>query len=750
MMAALALPLQAADAQKIDFNFQIRPLLSDRCFTCHGPDSRARKKDLRLDTHDGLFKKLEDGQFVVKPGDTNKSELVRRIFATDDDQMPPEKSKRVLSEADKNLLKRWVAQGAEYKPLWSFIPVEKVTPPPCSGGWVKNPIDNFVAEKLAVEKLSPSPPAAPETLLRRLALDLTGLPPTPEELDSFAADTSPTAYQRMVEKYLSSPAYGERMALDWLDLARYADTYGYQQDEPRDVSPWRDWVIQAFNQNLRYDDFLRWQLAGDLLPHATREQKLATAFNRLHRQTNEGGSIEEEWRTEYVSDRVHTFSTTFLALTFECAHCHDHKFDPITQRDYYSLFAYFNNLDEAGMYSHFTRATPTPTLWLWTPEQSKQHAAIANQIAGAETDLKKISRAAKNEYTAWLKTGEVKAPSPIAHFKFDEVTSNTTPDSCSTNVAKLEDGFEVVPGHDGKALKFSGDNEVTCKGVKEFHRTDEFSISLWLKPAEQQERAIILHQSKAREDAGSRGYELTLDHGKPFFGLMHFWPGNAVAVRAKNALPTNEWSHLVVTYDGSSRAAGIKLFLNDTPLETETVRDQLTKDVVHRAEWGDMEPGKIHLTLAARFRDSGFKNGALDDLQVFDMALTAAEVQTLGRAASQDMSGARGGPSRTGTRPTSEILFAYYLARENAPYRQAMADLKKLREQENAAADDVREIMTMQELPERRVTHLHGHDFTSRLRRRLWPKCRPMSRATALALRTGWWTGRIRSRRGWR
>ncbi|MBW8865672.1 MAG: DUF1549 domain-containing protein, partial [Verrucomicrobia bacterium] len=309
MTAALARPLRAADTQKIDFNFQVRPLLSDRCFTCHGPDSRARKKDLRLDTHDGLFKKLDDGTFVVKPGDTNKSELIRRIFATDDDQMPPEKSKRVLSEADKNLLKRWVEQGAEYKPLWSFIPVEKVTPPPRANKWAENPIDDFVSAKLAVEKLSPSPPAARATLLRRLSLDLTGLPPTPEDLDSFAADASPAAYQRMVEKYLSSPAYGERMALDWLDLARYADTYGYQQDEPRDVSPWRDWVIQAFNENLRYDDFLRWQLAGDLLPHATREQKLATAFNRLHRQTNEGGSIDEEFRAEYAADRVNTFST---------------------------------------------------------------------------------------------------------------------------------------------------------------------------------------------------------------------------------------------------------------------------------------------------------------------------------------------------------------------------------------------------------------------------------------------------------
>ncbi|MDR3457410.1 MAG: DUF1553 domain-containing protein [Verrucomicrobiae bacterium] len=703
VLMALALPSPAADAPKIDFNFQIRPLLSDRCFTCHGPDSRARKKDLRLDTRDGLFKKLDDNLYVVKPGDTNRSELVRRIFATDDDQMPPEKSKRVLSAAEKDLLKRWVAEGAEYKPFWSFLPVEKITPPKHTSNWAKNPIDDFVAAKLATENLSPSPVAPRETLLRRLALDLTGLPPAAEDLDYFTADPSPDAYDRFVDKYLASPAYGERMALDWLDLARYADTYSYQQDEARDVSPWRDWVIQAFNTNLRYDEFLRWQLAGDLLPNATREQKLATAFNRLHRQTNEGGSIDEEFRAEYAADRVNTFGTAMLGLTVGCARCHDHKFDPITQRDYYSLFAYFNNIDEAGMYSHFTRATPTPTLWLWTPEQAAQHAALTNQIAAAESNLANIARASSNEFSAWLKTAKIETPAPIAHFKFDEITSNTTPDSCSPGVAKLEDDVRLVLGAPASgtagsanfALQFTGDSEAVCKGVKEFKRTDEFSFSLRLKPTEPQDRAIILHQSKAREDAGSRGFELTLDHGRPFFGLMHFWPGNAIAVRAKDALSTNEWSHLVVTYDGSSRAAGIKIFLNGTPLETETIRDQLTKDIVHRAGWGDMEPGKVHLTLAARFRDSGFKNGIMDDLQVFDTALTEPEVKFLGAP---------------GTAPASSAgddqLLTYFLAHQSPAYHTALTYLKQLREQENSVADDVREIMTMQELRTRRVTHL--------------------------------------------
>ncbi len=687
LLAWLCLPAARAAGEKIDFNFQIRPLLSDCCFTCHGPDSRARKKELRLDTKAGLFKQLETNSFVVKPGDTNQSELIRRIFATDDDQMPPEKSLRVLSESEKNLLRHWVEHGAEYKPLWSFIPVEKVSPPPTEKDWAKNSIDDFVLAKLDAEKLSPSPSASRETLLRRLSLDLTGLPPSAEDLDSFLADTSPDAYARAVEKYLSSPAYGERMALDWLDLARYADTYGYQQDIERDVSPWRDWVIRAFNENLPYDEFLRWQLAGDLLPNATREQKLATAFNRLHRQTNEGGSIDEEFRAEYAADRVNTFGTAMLGLTVGCARCHDHKFDPFTQKDYYQLFAFFNNIDDAGMYSHFTRATPTPTLPLPTPEQEKQLAAVQQKISEAEVQLGKISVATSNEFYARLKTAEVKMPAPIAHFKFDEVDNHATPDSCSTNVAKVDDALLLVAGHDGKALEFNGDNELVCKSVREFRRPDEFSISIWLKPEELQDRAIILHQSKAREDAGSRGLELSLDHGRPFFGLFHFWPGNASVVRAKNVLPTNEWSQLVVTYDGSSRASGLKIFLNGMKLETEVVRDSLTKDITYRSEWGDLESGRMHLTLGARFRDSGFKNGAIDDLQVYAAALTAAEVQTL-----------------HGDKPIPAK--GDFLVRQDPGFLAVLADLKKLRVQQDDLQNGVREIMTMRELPERRVTHL--------------------------------------------
>lgn len=654
----------AGEPAKVDFNFQIRPLLSDRCYRCHGPDSGSRKAKLRLDQREDALKELEAGMAVVKPGDLDHSELIRRICTDNqDDLMPPPDSHLTLSAAEKDLLKRWIQEGAEFKPHWSFAPIPRISvPQPKKSDWAKNPIDAFILFRLEQAHLAPAQVAARETLIRRLALNLTGLPPTPAETDAFLTDKSPEAYAKLVARYLSSPAYGERMALDWLDLARYADTYGYQADVERDMSPYRDWVIKAFNENLSYDKFLTWQLAGDLLPNPTREQRIATAFNRLHRQTNEGGSIDEEFRTEYAIDRVNTFGTAMLGLTMECARCHDHKFDPIKQREYFSLLAFFNNIDESGLYSHFTRATPSPALLLWPPGREEKHTALKAKIAALEASLPQFEPT----------TSSLALPKPITRFTFDTVTNNTTPDSITlTNFAKLVDEPQLVPGHEGNALQFSGDNQLICKTVRNFKRTDPFTLSLWLKPTQLQDRAVVLHQSRAWTDSGSRGFELVLDHGKPFFGLIHFWPGNAIAVRAKNVIPTNAWSQVVVTYDGSSRTSGIKLYLDGDPLETEVVRDHLYKDIVHRAEWGDMEVGKVYLQLAGRFRDTGFKGGAIDDLQVFDVCLTPNEV--------------------AGT--TGSVRPA------------ALAELKKLREQENAMINDIPELMVMEEMPTPRVTH---------------------------------------------
>jgi hypothetical protein len=751
-LAAWALGAGAAETTKADFNRDIRPLLSDRCFTCHGPDSAARKGKLRLDVREAALKALDDGWAVIKPGDPAKSEVVHRIFTDDeDDVMPPPKSNLKLSAEEKELLKRWIAEGAEYQPHWAFIPVGKVAVPgdadpgsgigrPASGPipdsrfripdeqapGALNPIDAFVRAGLGKRNLAPAASATRETLIRRVSFGLTGLPPKPSEIAAFLGDTTPNAYSRMVDKFLASPAYGERMAMDWLDLARYADTYGYQADVYRDMSPWRDWVISAFNRNLSYDQFLVWQLAGDLLPNATDEQRLATAFNRLHRQTNEGGSIDDEFRTEYVMDRVNTVGTAMLGLTVECARCHDHKYDPISQRDYYSLFAFFNSIDESGMYSHFTRATPSPSLPLWKSDQSAERAVLALRRLKAEEALAKAEASAQRGFQQWLKASPmITAPSPVARFAFDTVTNGATPNALGTNVASLADGPALVAGHDGQALRFSGDNSVTCKGEGHFGRTDSFSLNVWLKPATLQDRAVLLHHSVAAEDAGRRGYEVLLDHGRPFFNLCHFWPGDAVAVRAKSALPTNEWSRLTVTYDGSSAAAGLRIYRDGVPLETETIRDHLTKDIQYRKEWGDSSVGQVSLMLGARFRDSGFKDGLIDDLQIFDQCLTAVEVAAMGSAkapaepsgGSTEVSQAKAAAgqshgvariassfedypqaARREPSPYQADLFQHFLVREHAPYRAAQVELRSVRVAENELRNGVREIMVMEEM----------------------------------------------------
>jgi hypothetical protein len=694
LLAALQHP--SPSDERVDFQSEVRPLLSDRCFRCHGPDGAKRKAKLRLDTREGIHADIGDGMAVVMPGQPDRSELVRRIYADDpDDLMPPPDSHLTLSADEKALLRTWVAQGAEYRAHWSLEPVADPVVPLVPGGSTStNPIDAFVRTRLTRHGGTPASAAPPETRLRRLAFALTGLPPTRADLDAFSADPSAAAWSRAIEQYLASPAYGERMAMDWLDLARYADTYGYQADVERDVSPYRDWVIRAFNDNLPYDQFLTWQLAGDLLPDATRDQRVATAFNRLHRQTNEGGSIEEEFRIEYVLDRVHTFGTAMLGLTLECARCHDHKFDPITQREYYALSAFFNSIDESGLYSHFTNATPTPALTLWPAHAQGQHALVLEKIAAAEAALADIAHNATSAATDWHRTATVRPPAPVAHLTFDSVVDDTTPDRVLAEPARLKDGPLVVrnaPETDPSisAVQFSGDNAVEHPAVPRFLRTDPFSIAIRLRPTEHQARAIVLHQSRAWTDAGSRGFELTLEDGRPFFGLIHFWPGNAIAVRAREPLPLDRWSHLVVTYDGSSRAAGIRLYLDGAAVETDIVRDRLSRDIGYEVAPGERSAPAHPFTLGARFRDSGFRNGLVDDVQVFDTCLTTAEV--------------RGTPPPDAHDPD---VLAHFLARHHAPYRATLDLLRQLREEENRLVADVPEIMVMEELPEPRPAHL--------------------------------------------
>ena len=369
---------------KIDFNFHVKPILSDRCFKCHGPDEKSREGGLALHDKEMAFAALGDNldRHAIIPGDLEHSTLIQRIFATDDnDRMPPPESNLALDDYEKAILKKWVEQGAEWKSHWAFIPPVKPDIPRVKNkGWAANEIDYFILAKLEAHNLAPSEREAKEKLIRRVTFGLTGLPPTLAEIDGFVNDPAPDAFEKAVDRLLASQAYAERMALEWMDLARYADTHGYQDDFERIMWPWRDWVIHAYDENMPYDQFVKWQLAGDLLPNPSLEQIIATAFNRNHKITAEGGVIDEEYRTEYVADRAQTFATAFLGLTMECARCHDHKYDPIKQKDYYALFGFFNTIPEKGLVEEINRSAavvPEPSITI-TNQQIESIARFIN------------------------------------------------------------------------------------------------------------------------------------------------------------------------------------------------------------------------------------------------------------------------------------------------------------------------------------------------------------------------------------
>ena len=667
---------------EVDFATQIQPLLSDRCFTCHGPDKGQRKADLRLDLEEAAK------DFAISPGDPDDSDLLARIISDDPSEvMPPPSSKLPpLTDEEVELFRKWIQQGAQWGKHWAFEPPHRSEIPTISGSqpgfgkdWIRNPIDSFVLSRLEKEGINPSSMADRETLIRRLSFDITGLPPTVEEVREFReAEDFEQALNSLVERLLSSPHYGERMASDWLDVARYSDTYGYQVDRDRRVWPWRDWVIKAFNENKPYDEFAIEQLAGDLLPNPTHDQILATTFNRLHPQKVEGGSVEEEFRIEYVADRTQTFATAFLGLTMECARCHDHKYDPLSQKEYYQLSAFFDNIDEAGLYSFFTNSTPTPTLDLPTPNQRKELATATSELTEARAVLDRFLQSKEfiAEFDSWRQNFDGKVvPAPIFHESFEGENG------------KLGGANQSTKGKVGNAVQLTGDDAFNTS-VGNFQRHQSFSISLWLNPPKKMDRAVVLHRSRAWTDAASRGYQLLLEDGKLSWSLIHFWPGNAIRVKTTSEIPINEWTHVAVTYDGSSQAAGLQIFVDGKLAEVEVVRDNLTREI--RGGGGD------NIAVGERFRDYGFANGKVDELKVFDHQLSQLEIQQiLCSDTGQEL------PKNLGTSELRE----HFALRESKPCHEHRSKIgeasKKLYELRNRQ----QQIMVMQETATPRRTY---------------------------------------------
>ncbi|MCZ6673545.1 MAG: DUF1549 domain-containing protein, partial [Verrucomicrobia bacterium] len=394
---------------KVDFNRDIRPILSDNCFKCHGPDENKREAEMRLDTKEGAFADLGGGYYPIVPGKQDESEMVWRIYTDDeDDLMPPVDSSNTLSANEKDLIRRWIEEGAEWKNHWSFEPVERPEFPAVADvDWTRNGIDHFVLTRLEEEGLKPSPEADGTTLIRRVTLDLTGLPPTPAEVDAFLADTKPGAYEQLVDRLLASPRYGESMALPWLDAARYADTDGYQNDGPRYMWRWRDWVIDAYNQNKPFDEFTIEQLAGDLLPNPSLDQIIATGFNRNHRYNSESGIVFKEFLLENAVDRVDTTSTVWMGLTMGCARCHDHKFDPFSTKEYYQLVSYFNSITESGRARKWGNSEP----WVTAPtkEQFMMLDQKDKQLANAKIALENARVHIQDSQKVWEKNSAMNA-----------------------------------------------------------------------------------------------------------------------------------------------------------------------------------------------------------------------------------------------------------------------------------------------------------------------------------------------------
>jgi hypothetical protein len=679
---------------RVEFNRDIRPILSDKCFFCHGPDANKREADLRLDDREAAI----DGGAIAE-GSPDDSELLRRVLSDDPDEiMPPPSSKlNPMTDTEIQTLTRWIEQGAKYQQHWAFVPIPGIETSARTIAERSASIDAIVKERLLQRKLTLQPSADRATLIRRLSFDLIGLPPTPEEAISFIKDPSTEAYEKLVDRLLASPHYGERMAVDWLDLSRYADSYGFQVDRPRDVWPWRDWVVRALNANLSFDQFATWQLAGDLIPGASDEQVLATAFNRLHQQESEGGSVEEEYRVEYVCDRVQTFATAFLGLTFECARCHDHKYDPISQQEYYQFFAMFQNIDEAGLYSFFTPSAPTPALAIADPSTKERSARLLAKVVEIEGQSETIRASCRDDFEKWVArpiAGEPDGiPNELARFSFDRLENQTLANSIDAQKpATLEGDNKLVSGMDGSAIEFTGDDPVNLT-LGNFKREEPFSISLWLKTPDVKDRAVVFHRSRAWTDAASRGYELLIENGCLKWSLIHFWPGNAISIRTENTLPLDQWIHVVVTYDGSSRSSGLAIHVDGQLAPVQVVRNELTKEITGG--------GGDEIALGERFRDRGFKRGMIDDFRVFGRDLSRIEIQAVEQNLSVSevkSSYGRSDQIDNHSDDQSDLLFDYYLATVDPSWASHQHDLQAARADYYKAQDGLNEVMVMREM----------------------------------------------------
>ena len=663
--AAVLAFIACLSAQEVEFNRDIRPILSDKCYTCHGPGVANRQTKLRFDTESAAKQDL-GGRFAIVPGDPDKSVLIRRIRATNPAmRMPPVRSAYKLSDHEIELIQRWIQQGAVWEKHWSFIPPKRRPPPEVKENyWPRNPIDNFVLARLEREGLSPSPEADRERLIRRVTLDLTGLPPVPAEIDAFLNDASPSAYESVVDRLLRSPRYGERMAARWLDAARYADTNGYQTDAERSMWRWRDWVIEAFNRNMPFDRFTVEQIAGDMLPNATLDQKIATGFNRNHRGNGEGGIIPEEYAVEYVVDRVDTTATVWLGLTLGCARCHDHKYDPFTQKEFYQVFAYFNNIPEKG--KAWKYGNSPPVVQAPTAAQQAEQAAIEARLAAAESAFAKLKPELARTQEHWEKSDARSA----------QVDWTITRDMVAQR--RLAGNWS-----------FNGKRSVEVEDVAGFGFYDKFTLSAWIRP-EALTGAIV---TRAEDVPEGEGYGLYLKDGKLQVNLVKRWLDDALRVETERALELNQWRHVLMTYDGSRTADGVRIYVDGEPQKLKINLDDLNQS------FQTAEP----LRIGGGGGEENRFQGQIHDARVYRVALTPEEAAVA--ATETAIPAIAQIPAEKRTRAQSDKITLYFLERDAPPHIQsAWKQLTELRRQRQRFIESLPTVMVMQERPTPRDT----------------------------------------------
>ena len=666
----------AEETASIEYNRDIRPILSENCFACHGPDSAARKADLRLDRRDDAVKAE-----AIVAGDLEASELIQRILSDERDEiMPPPSTKKTLTAAQKDLLKRWVSSGAEYQPHWSFIAPKSPRPPAVKNeAWIRNPIDRFVLAKLEEKGLTPAPEADRRTLARRLSLDLTGLPPAPELVEGFVSDQAPDAYERLVDRLLASERWGEHRGRYWLDAARYADTHGIHIDNYREIWAYRDWVINAFNRNLPFDTFTTEQLAGDLLTGRSLDQQIASGFNRCNITTSEGGAIAEEYLVFYTRDRTETTSQVWMGLTTGCAVCHDHKFDPISQKEFYQLAAFFNNTTQPAMDGNI-KDTP-PIVPVPRAEDRERFAALVKEIDAARQKKEERRKSARGDFNAWV--ADSSAPGTIAEGMPSDGLRLLAPlaegSGTTTQITTRGAWRQADLGKDGawaaghisdKAFQVKATLNLDIPEAGDFEKGQAFSYGAWVQTPK---RSASTGPVFARMDETNdyRGWDLWFENGKVGTHIISKWESNAIKVVTREDFKPTEWHHLFVTYDGKGKAGGVTIYVDGQPQPVDVHVDALT----------DTIRTKVPLTVGRRSGGTRLPGIILQDVRVYGRALPGNEIVSLAQSTRAAWIASR--PSGKRSEAETNELFDWWLASNDAEFTKLAAQFAALEREQN-------------------------------------------------------------------